>query len=111
MTKRWKMEALAAIAVIVMMFAAAGGKAVAAWLDTMPAAEAETHEPFVACWATVMVHAPTHDGPGLRYRMTGSLPVGIAVEVVREQDGWCKCLTYLSADPVWVNGEYLEKAE
>jgi len=111
MTKRWKMEAMAAIAVLVMMFSIAGGQAVAAYLRAMPEAEAEEQQPFTARWATVKVHAPTHDGPGLRYRMTGSLPMGIAVEVVNQRDGYSKCLTYLSDEAVWVSNEYLCSAE
>lgn len=111
MTKRWKMEALAAIAVLVMMFAYAGGQAVAAYLRAMPEAEAEEQQPFAARWATVLAHAPTHEGPGLRYRMTGSLPMGIAVEVVNQRDGYSKCLTYLSSEVVWVSNEYLAYAD
>lgn len=111
MTKRWKMEAMAAIAVLVMMFAIAGGQAAATYLRAMPEAEAEATQPFVAVWATVVQRAPTHDGPGLRYAMNGSLPVGMGVEVVREEDGYSKCLTYLSDEAVWVSNEYLCIAE
>lgn len=59
-------------------------------------------------WATVVQTASTHDGPGLRYAMTGSIHAGHAVEVLRVQDDWCLCLSYLAQEPVWICAEYLQ---
>lgn len=109
MMNRWRREAMAAAAALVLMFGAAGAYSASVFVQHAPAAQAEeTPEAFVSAWATVSMTAATHDGPGLRYAMTGTISAGHAVEVVRMQDGWYKCLTYLSAEPVWIFGEYLD---
>lgn len=82
----------------------------AAWMVlgmTAEAVEVPKQLPSGLPWATMLQSAATHDGPGLRYAMNGRLRVGQAVEVLGEMDGWYKCLTWASAEPVWVNGEYL----
>lgn len=102
---------MTAVMLIALAFALVGVQALKVQLRAMPEAQAETAQRPVAIWATLEQAAATHDGPGLRYAITGKLPAGLALEVVWEQDGWCKCLTYQSTEPVWVNGEYLEKAD
>ena len=113
MSRSLKIQGLAACALIVLMFAAVGGRYAALRVMYMPkaAAEESASAPAVARWATVTESCMTHDGPGLRYAMNGSVSVGHAVEVVREMDGWCKCLTWTSPEPVWIADEYLEFAE
>lgn len=70
------------------------------------------HLPEGLPWATVIQTAPTHEGPGLRYAMNGSIPVGSGVEVLCEQDGWVKCWHHARLDkPVWVSAEYLDFEE
>lgn len=113
MSRSWKIQAMAACAVIALMFAAVGARFVWLKLAYMPAAQAESEpaSPCVIEWATITQTAATHEGPGLYYPMTGAISAGRAVEVVRQLDGWCKCLTYQNEQPVWVWGEYLEFAK
>lgn len=108
MSKQWKRQAIAAMAAMVVILGAAGAYSAATIARYMPRAQAqETAAPFAAKWGTVIQTAATHTGPGLRYPMNGRIAAGHGVEVVRMQDGWYKCLTYLSAEPVWVSGEYV----
>lgn len=58
-------------------------------------------------WATVMQTASLHDGPGLRYRITGNVQAGMAVQVLRHKDGWCYAWAAGNAEPVWVCDDYL----
>lgn len=110
MDKAWKRQAAAAVAALVLLFGAAGAKSAAVIMSGTPKAEAKQEEKAaVAEWATVVMTAPTHEGPGLRYAMTGSIQRGRAVEIVRELDGYAKCLVY-DAAPVWICMEYLEVA-
>ena len=110
MSKRWVREAAAGVAALVLIFVLAIGQAVGVYLRSLPAEEeAARQEPFVAEWATVTATAAAHSGPGLRYPTEGWLPVGVAVEVVWEIDGYCKCLTYMMDEPVWVSSECLER--
>lgn len=75
-------------------------------------AQSARHLPEGLPWATVMQTAPIHDGPGLRYAVTGTIPAGTGVEVLAEVDGWMKCWYYAQLDkPVWICGEYLELEE
>lgn len=108
MSKEWKRQAAAAIAALVLIFGAAVAQSAMVIARHMPKAEAaETKQPYQIRWATIVQTAPTHDGPGLRYPMTGMIRTGYAVEVVDMRDGWCRCLTYLSAEPVWISAEYV----
>ena len=107
MTKSWKVQAAAACAVLVMMFAAVAAQNIALRMRSMPKAEAAA-EPFVAEWATVVQASPVHKGPGLRYERAGSLPVGAAVEVLRTQDGYSKVMTHWHKEAAWVSNEYIK---
>ena len=113
MSRSWKIQAVAACTLIVLMFAAVGGRYVALRLEYMPKAAEEESAPAPAAakWGTVVQSCMTHEGPGLRYAMNGQISEGHAVEVVRELDGWYKCLTWTSQEPVWIDDEYLEFAE
>lgn len=87
---------------------------VAAWLVLGMTADAETpnrHLPDGLPWATVTQTAATHEGPGMRYAMSGTIETGRAVEVLRAEDGWCMCRTWTRLEPVWINDEYLDIAE
>lgn len=108
MSREWKRQAAAAIAALVLICAAATVRSAAVFAQYMPKAAAEeAKQPHQIHWATITQTAATHDGPGLRYAITGTITAGHAVEVVRQMDGWCKCLTYLSEEPVWICGEYM----
>lgn len=109
MDKRWKMQAIAACTILMLLIGTAGAQCAAILCQGGRTAKAEAVEPATAArWATVMTNAATHEGPGLRYAMTGMIRMGHAVEVVNTRDGWCKCLTWMSEEPVWIFGEYLE---
>lgn len=110
MDRQWKLQAIAACTIMMLLFAAAGAQCAAIFCQGSRAAMAEEAVP-AARWATVMTNAATHEGPGLRYAMTGMIRMGHAVEVVNTRDGWCKCLTWTSEDPVWIFGEYLDMAD
>lgn len=114
MNRAWKRQAAAAIAALVMIFAAVIGQSAAVFArhiireqEQEPDQTREDERKSRIMWATIVQTAATHEGPGLRYPVTGAIRAGIAVEVVRHMDGWCKCLTYLSAEPVWICGEYV----
>lgn len=82
-----------------------------AWLVLDMTAEAETpnrHLPDGLPWATVTHTAATHDGPGLRYAMNGTITAGRAVEVLRREDGWSLCQTWTRTEPVWISDENLD---
>lgn len=112
MTKAWKQQAIAAVAVLVLMFAAVGAQTCAnAARYARLTAQAETGTPKPAParsqWATIAQSCMAHEGPGLRYRMAGRITAGHGVEVIREKDGWYKCLVWSSEDPLWIGGEYV----
>lgn len=47
-------------------------------------------------------------GPGLNYDVVCQWSYGAAVEVISEENGWCKCFHWTCPDPVWIWGEYLD---
>lgn len=112
MTRAWKRQAIAAVAVLVLMFAAVGAQACAtAARYARLTAQAEDVQPkpaTVLCqWATITQSCMMHEGPGLRYRMTGRITTGRGVEVIGEKDGWYKCWFWPGVDPAWISGEYV----
>lgn len=120
MNRSWKIQAITACALMVLMFAAVGAQAVAVRVrhplggshQSAAAAPVEGKTPRSAAqWGTVIQTAAMHAGPGLRYPMTGTISTGHGVEVVRVLDGFCKCMTYKSAEPVWICAEYIQMVE
>ena len=108
MNKAWKRQAAAAVAAMVVLFGAAGARSAAVFgKDVQMSQPKQEERAAVAEWATVTMTAPTHEGPGLRYAMTGKIKRGRAVEVVRVMDGYAKCLVH-DGEPVWICMEYLE---
>lgn len=112
MTRAWKRQAVAAVAVLVLMFAAVGAQACATAARcarlTTQAEDVQPKTATVTCqWATITQSCMMHEGPGLRYRMTGRITTGRGVEVIGEKDGWYKCWFWLGEDPAWISGEYV----
>lgn len=67
----------------------------------------EQEQPALYPWATLFMPASTHDGPGLRYQITGKIRAGMAVQVLRHKDGWCYAWAAGYAEPVWICDDYL----
>jgi len=110
MSKSWKIQAITACALLVVMFATAAARCVWVHVAYMPHAQAEEQqdEPFRVYWATAAQSAPIFEGPGLRYPMIGKMLAGEAVEALCVQDGWAQVWHYRHLHkPVWVWGEYL----
>lgn len=112
MTRAWKRQAIAAVTVLVLMFAAVGAQACASaarYARLTAQAEAETPKKAAvrSQWATVTQSCMTHEGPGLRWQMAGRITTGRGVEVIGEKDGWYKCLIWPGMEPLWICGEYM----
>ena len=67
----------------------------------------QQQQPAPYPWATLTMAASTHDGPGLRYQITGMVQAGMAVQVLRHKDGWCCAWAAGYAEPVWICDDYL----
>lgn len=110
MDKRWKMQAIAACTILMLMFGAAAARAVAVMLPDKPEETVQRVQlPNGLPWATVAQTAPVFTGAGLHHSMAGMIRAGEAVEVLGQQDGWTRVWHYsFLPDAVWVSSEYLK---
>ena len=110
---RNRLEWTAAIVALVLIFGAAASRAVAVTAEAVR--EQKSMHTTIAesmktdyTWARINAYdVNLREGPGLWFTIVGSLDRGVAVEVMREVDGWYEILHWSCKEPVWVYGEYV----
>lgn len=96
------------IALSVVLIGAARAEVEPHMSDGMWRQELREQYPGGLPWATLNGEKVNfRDGPGLEYRVVANWSARIAVEVIREHDGWYQVLHWTNPEPMWVWGEYL----
>lgn len=109
MSRSWKIQAITACSLLVLMFAAVGARY--AWTRVEYSPQEETRaaqtswEPY---WATVMQNAPIFEGRGMYTPMVGMARYGEGVQVLHVDDGYARVWHYKHQQPVYISAEYLD---